>query len=134
MGEVCPKLSIMHEEELDYKLLRALEENPEKSQRELAREMELSLGKVNYALKALVQRGMIKVRNFKNSKNKVAYLYKLTPSGIEQKAHLTMAFLHRKMAEYDELKKEIEDLEKEALRQKNHDAQKSAPSNTAKAH
>ncbi len=103
----------MMDEELQYKVLKALNENAEMSQRDLAKQMDLSLGKINFVVKALMKKGMIKARNFKNSKNKIAYFYQLTPNGIEKKANLTMKFLARKMKEYDELKREIRALEKE---------------------
>ncbi|MDH4262371.1 MAG: MarR family EPS-associated transcriptional regulator [Spirochaetia bacterium] len=104
----------MFEEEIHYKILKALEENPELSQRELAGKMKLSLGKVNFCVNALMEKGWIKVQNFKNSKNKLAYLYNLTPSGIEGKAKLTKDFLQRKMHEYDLLTKEIAQLQRES--------------------
>ncbi|MDH4200430.1 MAG: MarR family EPS-associated transcriptional regulator [Spirochaetia bacterium] len=104
----------MLEEEIHYKILKALGENPELSQRELAGKMNLSLGKVNFCLNALMAKGWIKVQNFKNSKNKLAYLYNLTPSGIEEKAKLTKNFLHKKMQEYDMLSQEIAQLQIES--------------------
>lgn len=94
-------------------MLRLLEDNPQLNQRELASRLDVSLGKVNYVMKSLLDKGWIKARNFKNSKNKLAYAYVLTPEGIEQKARLTYQFLQRKMMEYEELKKEIEDLQME---------------------
>ena len=99
--------------EINFKLLRTLEENPEMNQRELAASLDVSLGKVNYLLKALLEKGYIKTRNFKNSKNKKAYLYYLTPVGVEEKAKLTVNFLHRKIKEYEELRLEIEELRRE---------------------
>jgi len=104
----------MLEEEIHYKILKALEENPELSQRELAGKMNLSLGKINFCVNALMEKGWIKARNFKNSKNKLAYLYNLTPNGIEGKAKLTKDFLQRKMYEYDLLTKEIAQLQMES--------------------
>ena len=97
-------------EELHFKLLKILQENPDVSQRELAREVGLSLGKTNYCLRALVEKGFIKVSNFRNSQNKVAYAYLLTPRGIEEKVQATAYFLKRKVAEYRALEKEIEQL------------------------
>ena len=91
-------------------MLRALEANPELSQRQLAAELGVSLGGVNYALKALVERGFVKAGNFRNSGNKVAYLYVLTPQGVSEKASLTTAFLSRKLEEYEVLRQEIESL------------------------
>ncbi len=99
--------------ETHLKLLRHLEENPDVTQRELARELGISLGKANYCLKALINKGLIKAKNFKNSANKRAYLYKLTPTGIEAKARISVAFLRRKMREYEQLKQEIDQLQNE---------------------
>lgn len=93
-----------------YRLLKLLGEQPHLSQRDLARIMGISLGKTNFCLQALIKVGLIKARNFRNAKNKAAYLYKLTPSGIEEKAVVTRAFLQRKQAEYEEIKKEIAEL------------------------
>ena len=86
------------------------------SQRELAEALGVSLGKTNYCLKALLDRGLIKVQNFRNSKNKAAYAYYLTPEGMRRKAGLTAGFLKRKIAEYQLLKREIELLKAEAGR------------------
>lgn len=103
----------MIDTETHLKVLRSIQENPEITQRELAAELGVSLGKVNYCLRALMSRGLIKARNFKNSHNKRAYLYQLTPLGIDAKARITARFLKRKMAEYEALKQEIEDLQAE---------------------
>jgi EPS-associated MarR family transcriptional regulator len=100
-------------QEIHLKVLRHIEENPEVTQRELASELGVSLGKANYCLKALMDKGFIKARNFHNSNNKRAYLYKLTPIGIEAKARISVAFLRRKMDEYEHLKEEIEQLQTE---------------------
>ena len=100
-------------DELRLKVLRALETNPELSQRQLAAELGVSLGGVNYALKALMERGFVKADNFRKSGNKVAYLYVLTPRGVAEKASLATAFLGRKLAEYEALKQEIEALKGE---------------------
>ena len=101
-------------EAIQYHIFKQVQDNPEITQRELAAKTGLSLGKVNYCLKALVDKGFIKAVNFKNSKKKSAYLYKLTPRGIEEKARVTVRFLRRKQREYEELKAEIEELEREA--------------------
>ena len=106
----------MLSEEVRYKLLKLLEPNPELSQREVARELGISLGKVNYCLKALVDRGWIKAANFKNSRNKSAYMYLLTPRGIEEKTRVTARFLQTKMREYEALRAEIEQIRDEAER------------------
>ena len=100
-------------QETHLKVLRHIEANPEVTQRELALELGISLGKANYCLKALIDKGLIKARNFRNSNNKRAYLYKLTPSGIDAKARISVAFLRRKMVEYEQLKVEIEQLQDE---------------------
>ena len=83
------------------------------TQRELARELGISLGKANYCLKTLINKGMVKAKNFKNSNNKRAYLYILTPKGIETKAKISVKFLRRKINEYEALKLEIEQLKTE---------------------
>ena len=100
-------------DELRLRVLRALEANPELSQRQLAAELGVSLGGVNYALKALMERGFVKADNFRKSGNKVAYLYVLTPKGVAEKASLATAFLGRKLEEYEVLKREIEALKGE---------------------
>jgi EPS-associated MarR family transcriptional regulator len=100
-------------DESRYRLLRYLQEHPEASQRDLARHLGISVGKVNYCLHALIERGLLKVRNFKNSKNKRTYAYHLTPKGIEEKVNVTYAFLRRKMAEYDAVSAEVERLSRE---------------------
>ena len=96
-----------------YHLLRLLDASPRLTQRELAREMGVSLGKVNYCVNALIEKGWVKARNFRNNNNKLSYEYLLTPRGIEQKAAITVHFLRRKMAEYESLKKEITQLRRE---------------------
>lgn len=100
-------------DELRLRVLRALEANPELSQRELAQELSVSLGGVNYALKALIERGFVKADNFRRSGSKVAYLYVLTPKGITEKTSLATAFLGRKLKEYELLRQEIEALKGE---------------------
>lgn len=106
-------LSIGARDELRLRVLRAIEANPELSQRQLAQELGASLGGVNYALKALVERGFVKADNFRRSGTKVAYLYLLTPKGVAEKASLATAFLGRKLGEYEQLKQEIEALKGE---------------------
>ena len=101
------------QEDTHYRVLRLVESRPEISQRELAEELGVSLGKANYCVKALMDKGWIKVRNFTNSNNKRAYLYLLTPTGLDQKTRLTARFLQRKVAEYDALKEEIQMLRDE---------------------
>ena len=100
-------------DELRLRVLRALEANPELSQRQLAAELGVSLGGINYALKALIERGFVKADNFRKSGSKVAYLYLLTPKGIAEKSSLATAFLGRKLEEYEILRREIEALKGE---------------------
>lgn len=104
----------MLNDEYRYKILKRLEQEPEISQRELARELGISLGRVNYCLKALIEKGFVKANNFRNSRNKNAYAYLLTPRGIEEKAKVTLAFLKYKLSEYEALKFEIDKLRQEA--------------------
>ncbi len=94
--------------DVHFRVLHLLEEEPELTQRELAKKLGISLGGVNYCLRALIEIGHIKVGNFSKNPNKSVYLYLLTPKGIAEKAELTRAFLKRKMLEYQALKKEIE--------------------------
>jgi EPS-associated MarR family transcriptional regulator len=94
-------------EELRYRMFKLLEQNPGASQREMAVQLGISLGKLNYCLRALMGRGLVKARNFKNSRNKMAYLYLLTPAGAEEKARITYAFLRQRIAEVEALKEEI---------------------------
>ena len=101
------KLKKIHPD-IHFRLLNALEENPHMTQRDLAKKIGVSLGGVNYCLKALIEIGHIKMNNFEKNPNKLNYLYLLTPSGIKEKTILTKDFLKRKMDEYQNLKKEIE--------------------------
>jgi EPS-associated MarR family transcriptional regulator len=105
-------------DEVRYRLLRLLASNPGMSQRDVARELGISLGKVNYCLKLLVEKGWIKATNFKNSRNKIAYMYLMTPRGIEEKAGVTLQFLQRKMREYEELRADIKRIRQEVNRQR----------------
>jgi EPS-associated MarR family transcriptional regulator len=101
-------------DEMRFKLMRLLEAKPGLSQRDVARHLGISLGKVNFCIQALIARGLVKATNFKNSQNKAAYLYLLTPRGIEEKGRLTVRFLQSKIHEYEALKLEIEQIRKEA--------------------
>src|SRR5690554_1545671 len=101
-------------DESHLKALRLLEANPSLSQRELSEALGVSLGKTNYCIRALLDKGLIKMQNFRNSQNKLAYAYLLTPAGIAAKAELTRNFLKIKMREYEALKREIEQLQSEA--------------------
>jgi len=95
-------------EDTRFRVLRLIDENPNASQREIAIALGVSLGGVNYCLRALVGKGLIKIENFRKSGNKLGYLYLLTPEGLAEKTRLTEAFLRRKVAEYEALRKEIE--------------------------
>ena len=97
----------MKDQEDHFDVLRKIQQNPESTQRELAEELGFSLGKLNYCLKALQSKGLIKIENFKKNPNKLNYFYVLTPKGIAQKTKLTLNYMIRKMSEYDELKKEL---------------------------
>lgn len=97
----------MTKNEDHFEILRKIGQNPETTQRELAKGLGFSLGKLNYCLRALQKKGLVKVENFKTNKNKLNYFYILTPRGISHKTKLTINFMKRKMQEYDELKKEI---------------------------
>ena len=99
----------MKEDQDHFNVLRKIQKNPESSQRELAEELGFSLGKLNYCLKALKNKGFVKIRNFKKNPNKMNYIYVLTPKGISEKTKLTLNFMERKMKEYDELKKELKE-------------------------
>ena len=104
----------MNKQDIRLDLLRKLESNPEYTQRELSQEMGVSLGKVNYCMKKLTEKGLIKLTNFTHNPNKIGYAYLLTPSGIEEKSRLTLSFLKRKVIEYEILKKEINALKLES--------------------
>jgi EPS-associated MarR family transcriptional regulator len=104
----------MSDQSISYDLLKVLETTSGLSQRALAKRLGVSLGKVNFCLKALVEKGYLKVNNFRNSENKLAYAYLLTPRGIEQKTCMTVEFLQIKLREYERLRDEIEELTREA--------------------
>ena len=98
------------QEDAHFRLLQALEQNPEATQRELAIALGLSLGAINYSLKALAERGLVKLGNFTRSDRKLAYVYMLTPSGLSEKAGLARRFMARKLKEYEALREELEGL------------------------
>ena len=100
-------------DEITHKLITLIEHHPNLSQRELAKVMGISLGKTNYCLKGLMERGWLKARNFKNSNNKIAYAYILTPTGLSEKAKITARYLKHKIQEFETLKSEIEKLRQE---------------------
>ena len=99
------------QEDTHFRVLALLERNPDISQRELAKELGISLGGVNYSLRALIEKGLLKAQNFSSSQKKLAYAYILTPKGLAEKSLLTARFLRRKMDEYEALKAEIESLQ-----------------------
>lgn len=103
-------------QDLHYYLLRQLTNEPAASQRSLAERFGVSLGKVNYCLHALIDKGLVKANNFRRSDNKLAYAYVLTPKGIEEKSRLTQAFLRRKLDEFEALSQEIKALQQDAER------------------
>lgn len=105
----------MSDQSISYHLLKTLEKTPDLSQRVLAKRLGVSLGKVNFCLNALVEKGFLKVNNFRNSENKLAYAYLLTPQGVDQKARMTVEFLQIKLREYECLRSEIEELQREAI-------------------
>jgi len=103
-------------DEYRYRILKLLEEKPDASQREIARELGVSLGRVNFCLNALVEKGLLKVNNFKQSPNKKKYLYFLTPNGMQEKAQVTLRFLRTKLDEVERLKTEVVRLQDEAAK------------------
>ena len=103
----------MSKQELEYRVLKLVEKQPTITQRELSKELGVSLGKTHYVIKALVKVGWIKLDNFKRSGNKLGYAYLLTPTGVLEKAKITRCFLIRKQQEYENLKREIEQLQVE---------------------
>jgi EPS-associated MarR family transcriptional regulator len=105
---------LMNKRDIHLDLLRKLESKPHCTQREFSREMSVSLGKVNYCMKKLTEKGWVKLTNFSHSSNKFGYVYFLTPSGIEEKSRLTFSFLKRKVIKYEILKKEINALKLES--------------------
>ena len=103
----------MHKSDIEYKVLKSFENNPKLTQRQMAKELGLSLGKTNYVVRAVIDKGWVKLSNFKRSDSKLAYIYILTPEGIMNKSRLTKSFLSRKSEEYNKLKEEIEILKNE---------------------
>lgn len=101
------------QEDTRFRVLRLLQEKPDMTQREIAATLGISLGGANYCLRALVNKGLVKIQNFHNSHNKMGYVYLLTPQGIVEKSALTASFLKRKMQEYESLKAEIAGLKAE---------------------
>lgn len=108
----------MYEQEIRYRLLRVLSQDTNLSQRDMAKCIGISLGKINFCLSELAENGMIKVNRFKSAKKKIPYTYMLTPFGLEEKAKLTLTFLKRKLAEYEEIKHQIRELAREVGEEK----------------
>jgi len=106
------------EQEIRYKLLKLLTSETNLSQREMAKRMGISLGKTNYVITELANKGIIKIKRFKSAINKIPYTYMLTPEGLEEKAKITLAFLKRKLSEYEEIKHQIEEIANEAGKDK----------------
>ena len=104
----------MSKKQNQFQILKSLEQDSHSTQRQLSNNLGVSLGKVNYCIKSLIEKGFIKVNNFRNNKNKIQYSYLLTPKGIEEKAKLTLDFIRIKTQEYDALKQEIKNLKREA--------------------
>ena len=102
----------MKKDQDHFDVLRRIQKKPKSSQRELAEELGFSLGKLNYCLKALQSKGLVKIKNFKKNPKKLNYIYALTPKGISEKTNLTLNFMKRKMQEYDELKNELKKINK----------------------
>ena len=117
MNAIGQKMSVLTSDQLEneeaLQIIREIDRSPEMSQRELSSRLGISLGKVNFLINALIRKGFVKVDNFKKSSNKIAYLYNLTPRGIEEKSRMTYLFLKRKMREYEELEQEIRRLRDE---------------------
>tara|TARA_B110001452_G_C14990977_1_gene346430 strand:+ start:199 stop:555 length:357 start_codon:yes stop_codon:yes gene_type:complete len=105
---IVQHMNKMNDNQDHFNVMREIQKRPKTSQRDLAQNLGFSLGKLNYCLKALQQKGLIKIKNFERNPNKLNYIYVLTPKGISEKAKLTINFMKRKMNEYDELKKEME--------------------------
>jgi EPS-associated MarR family transcriptional regulator len=101
-----------------YQILKSLEQDPNYTQRRLSKDLDLSLGKVNYCLRSVVEKGFVKIDNFKNNKNKGQYSYLLTPKGIEEKSRMIVEFIKIKTQEYEQLKNEIKNLKTEARKYK----------------
>lgn len=107
----------MLKQELEYRVLKLLEKHPDLTQRQLAKELGISLGKAHYLVRALIDIGWIKLGNFKRSSHKLGYVYLLTPQGIAEKSAITARFLVKKQAEYDSLRNEIRQLKQELIQQ-----------------
>jgi EPS-associated MarR family transcriptional regulator len=107
-----------YEQEIRYRLLKILSQETNLNQRQMAKMMGISLGKVNYCLSELARKGLIKITRFKSAKKKIPYTYILTPHGLEEKARLTLNFLKRKILEYEEIKRQIRELAREVDKQK----------------
>ena len=123
MVKKSPNTEVNVNREITLQLMAHLEQNPQDTQRAIASELGVSLGSVNYCIKALIGKGFLKVENFRKSSNKLGYAYLLTPSGVSEKAKLTVSFLKRKQQEYYRLEQEISDLQEQVAKLKNRDSQ-----------
>ena len=110
-------------QEITLQLMAHVEQNPQDTQRAIASELGVSLGSVNYCIKALINKGFLKVENFRKSSNKLGYAYLLTPAGLGEKANLTLSFLKRKQQEYNRLEREIADLREQVAKSNNEENQ-----------
>jgi len=108
----------LSEQEVNYKILKLLSTEPNLSQRAIAGRMGISLGKTNYVLSELAEKGIIKIKRFKSAPKKIPYAYMLTPHGLEEKARITLKFLKRKLSEYEDIKHQIKEITKESEREK----------------
>ena len=113
MSDTPPSRRTQLQEDTYFRVMHILHKSPDITQRELAEKLGVSVGGLNYCLKALIDKGWVKIQNFRNNKNKLGYAYLLTPTGIVQKASLTSSFLQRKMEEYEALKQEIKQMKQE---------------------
>ena len=124
LGNLMTSRQAKLQEDTYFRVMRILQDNPDLTQRELAEKLGISVGGLNYCLKALMEKGLVKMKNFANSKNKFGYVYVLTPTGMAEKAAITHRFLQRKMDEYEALKAEIEALRSEVEKTGGEETQK----------
>ena len=120
MNAIVQIMNYYRKNEEEFEILRKISKKPQSSQRKLAKELGISLGKLNYCLKELRAKGLVKIENFKRNPNKIDYLYVLTPQGISSKTKMTISFMKRKLKEYDELRLEINKSQQKKLKKNNH--------------
>ena len=97
-------------DEVHLQVMKLIEATPDNTQRDLAEKLEVSVGKANYLLKGLIQKGLLKAENFQKSQNKLGYVYKLTPAGLEHKARITLRYMQKRVAEYEAMKKDLDSM------------------------